>query len=391
MPLAVVARALAAKARPRLRPRVDLRPAVQVRAAHAASRCRCSWGPSCSTPSPRCVDLGPTSGDPADVLLELLDAHLVQLGPGAATESHGSWSPSRSRGFARRRLAESPLDEATRDRHATYFLNRARAGGEVVRRAWPDIAAALDHELDHGRFDDALASAIALAPGAPGDARRGRLAAGPDRRAAGQGRRGPRPAARAGADVVHQHLLRTASRRTCSASGCGPPSGSPRRRPWPASPVTARPSWRCWRRRSGRCASPWTSPSAVSAAHEGLELAGRLDDQRALSRFECYVSMAARSTGDVERAVRLATSAIERGRTYDDPVAVTSAAQLLLALPRGAAAEPRPSASDARGAARAVRADPTAVRRHDGAGDSRAGEPGPERPRRLRPTGCGGC
>ena len=73
--------------------------------------------------------------------------------------------------------------------------------------------------------------------------------------------------------------------------------------------------------------------SAVSAAHEGLELAGRLDDQRALSRFECYVSMAARSTGDVERAVRLATSAIERGRTYEDPVAVTSAAQLLLALP----------------------------------------------------------
>jgi len=42
-----------------------------------------------------------------------------------------------------------------------------------------------------------------------------------------------------------------------------------------------------------------------------------------LSRFECYVSMAARSTGDVERAVHLATSAIERGRTYEDPVAVT--------------------------------------------------------------------
>jgi DNA-binding CsgD family transcriptional regulator len=79
--------------------------------------------------------------------------------------------------------------------------------------------------------------------------------------------------------------------------------------------------------------------SAVSAAHEGLELAGRLDDQRALSRFECYVSMVARSTGDVEQAVRLATSSIERGRSYDDPVAVTSAAQLLLTLP----AELRPS------------------------------------------------
>ena len=109
------------------------------------------------------LDQGPTSGDPADDLLELLDAHLVQL-DGSGEGEPRFMVPEPVHSFARRRLAETALDEATRDRHATYFLNRARAGGEVVRRAWPDIAAALDHELDHGRFDDALASAIALAP-----------------------------------------------------------------------------------------------------------------------------------------------------------------------------------------------------------------------------------
>ena len=85
--------------------------------------------------------------------------------------------------------------------------------------------------------------------------------------------------------------------------------------------------------------------------------AGASTTSAALARFECYVSMAARSTGDVEQAVRLATSAIERGRAYDDPVAVTSAAQLLLALPAELRPDARPSAADARGAARAVRAD----------------------------------
>ena len=54
--------------------------------------------------------------------------------------------------------------DAVRDRHAAYYRSRARAGADIVRREWPDIAAALDHELTHGRLDDALATAVALAP-----------------------------------------------------------------------------------------------------------------------------------------------------------------------------------------------------------------------------------
>jgi DNA-binding CsgD family transcriptional regulator len=73
--------------------------------------------------------------------------------------------------------------------------------------------------------------------------------------------------------------------------------------------------------------------SAIGAAHEGLELAARLDDQRALSRFETYVSMAARAGGDAEAAVRLATSAVVRGREHGDPISTTAGVELLLNLP----------------------------------------------------------
>jgi DNA-binding CsgD family transcriptional regulator len=73
--------------------------------------------------------------------------------------------------------------------------------------------------------------------------------------------------------------------------------------------------------------------SAVAAAHEGLELAARLDDQRALSRFECYVGMAASAGGDAEAAVRLATAGVVRGRELGDPVSTTAGSHLLLTLP----------------------------------------------------------
>ena len=283
------------------------------------------------------LDQGPTSGDPADDLLELLDAHLVQL-DGAASGEPRFVVPEPVRSFARRRLAETTFDEATRDRHATYFLNRARAGGEVVRRAWPDIAAALDHELDHGRFDDALASAIALAPELQETP--GAVASLQDRIAdlLDKGEEVPdRLRAQAlmwststysdGESADMQRLGLWTAQRLAEATALARESGD-----GPALLALLETTIRSLR-------ITLDLASAVAAAHEGLELAGRLDDQRALSRFECYVSMAARSTGDVERAVRLATSAIERGRTYEDPVAVTSAAQLLLALP----AELRPS------------------------------------------------
>ena len=283
------------------------------------------------------ADLGPTSADPAEVLLELLDAHLLRLDPGSGGEPRFV-VPEPVRSFARRRLAETTFDLATRDRHATYFLNRARAGGEVVRLAWPDISAALDHELNHGRFDDALASAVAIAPElreAPG------AVASLQDRIAELLERGEEVPERLRAQALMwstsnypdgesadmQRLGLWTAQRLAEATAVARESGD-----GPALLALLETTIRSLR-------ITLDLASAVSAAHEGLELAGRLDDQRALSRFECYVSMAARSTGDVERAVRLATSAIERGRAYEDPVAVTSAAQLLLALP----AELRPS------------------------------------------------
>jgi predicted ATPase len=277
------------------------------------------------------VDLGSTSGDPAEVLLELVDAHLLELDPGSSGEPRFV-VPELVRGFARRRLDADGLAAEVKDRHATYFLNRARAGGEVVRRAWPDIAAALDHELDHGRFDDALASAVSLAPElqeTPG------AAASLQERIAELLERG---------EEVPDRLRAQALMWSTSTWSDGESADMQRFGLWTAQRLAEATTLA---RESGDGPAllallettirslriTLDLASAVSAAHEGLDLAGRLDDQRALSRFECYVGMAARSTGDVERAVRLATSAIERGRAYDDPVAVTSAAQLLLALP----------------------------------------------------------
>jgi len=165
VPLAVVARALAGRhgLDSALAWTFDLLPKSAQRTLLQVS---VFVGPFLLDAAAAVLDQGPTSGDPADDLLELLDAHLVQL-DGSGEGEPRFMVPEPVRSFARRRLAETTLDEATRDRHATYFLNRARAGGEVVRRAWPDIAAALDHELDHGRFDDALRmfeQVVGLAP-----------------------------------------------------------------------------------------------------------------------------------------------------------------------------------------------------------------------------------
>ena len=330
VPLAVVARALAGRhgLDSALAWTFDLLPKSAQRTLLQVS---VFVGPFLLDAAAAVLDQGPTSGDPADDLLELLDAHLVQL-DGSGEGEPRFMVPEPVRSFARRRLAETTLDEATRDRHATYFLNRARAGGEVVRRAWPDIAAALDHELDHGRFDDALASAIALAPElqeTPGavsslqDRISELLDKGeevPDRLRA-QALMWSTSTYSDGESADMQRFGMWTAQRLAEATALARESGD-----GPALLALLETTIRSLR-------ITLDLASAVAAAHEGLALAGRLDDQRALSRFECYVSMAARSTGDVERAVHLATSAIERGRTYEDPVAVTSAAQLLLALP----------------------------------------------------------
>jgi len=67
------------------------------------------------------------------------------------------------RAFARGRFDGDAID-AVRHRHARYFRDRCRSGGDVVWREWADVSVALDHEIRCGTVDDALTVAIAVAP-----------------------------------------------------------------------------------------------------------------------------------------------------------------------------------------------------------------------------------
>ena len=273
---------------------------------------------------------GPRSTDPAEVLLELVEAHLLELDP-VGTGEPRFLVPELVRGFARQRLDED-LGIRVRDRHARYFSSRGKAGLEVVRRDWPDIVAALDHEMDTGRLDDALAAAVAMAPAVqevPGAAASLEqritelLEANQHVPAALQARAlmwSTHSYPQDAADDMQRFGLWTAQRlaeatRLARESGDGPVLLDALERTIMLLRITL------------------DLATAVSAAHEGLELARRLDHLPALARFQCFVSMAAWSTGDAARAAQLATSAIILGREHGDPFARTAAAQLLLTLP----------------------------------------------------------
>jgi DNA-binding CsgD family transcriptional regulator/predicted ATPase len=276
------------------------------------------------------VDRGPTSGDPADDLLELVDAHLVDLDPGHDGEARFAL-PTPVRHFARHLLNASEHAAGARDRHASYFHSRGRAGGDVVRREWPDIAAALDHGLDTGRLDDVLAAAVALAP----DVQEvpGALASLEERIADLLERQEHVP------DLLKAQALMWSTSTFPDAAADMQRVGL-----WTAQRLAEAMELA---RRSGDGPAllavlertirslriTLDLASAIGAAHEGLELATRLDDQRALSRFETYVGMAARANGDAEAAVRLATSAVVRGREHGDPISTTAGVELLLNLP----------------------------------------------------------
>ena len=272
-----------------------------------------------------------SAGDPAEDLLELVDAHLVEIDPGEDGAPRFVL-PLLVRVFARRLLnADGSVDDV-RDRHAAYYRNRGRAGADVVRREWPDMAAALDHEIGNGRVDDALAVAVALAPEVqevPG------AAAGIEDRLRELLDRGDRVPemlrARAmlwsgtaypdGASADLQRLGMWTAQRLSEATRLARESGN-----GPALLESLDRTVRSLR-------ITMDIAAAVSAAHEGLDLARRLDDQRALARFECWVSMAARMNGDADQSARLAASAVERGREHGDATAVSTGSQLLLSLP----------------------------------------------------------
>jgi predicted ATPase/DNA-binding CsgD family transcriptional regulator len=277
------------------------------------------------------VAVDPESGDPTDDLLELVAAHLVDLDPDGTGEPRFV-VPGFLRALLRRRLeADHRLNEV-KDRHARYFTDRGRAGVEVVRREWPDIAAALDHNLGNGRFDDALVTAVALAPElqeVPGAA--ASLEDTINELLAVDGHVPPRLRAQAlmwstrtfpdGVAADMQRFGLWTARRLAEATSLAREAGD-----GPALLAALE-------RTIFSLRITLDLATAVAAAHEGLELARRLDDQPALARFECWVSMVLRSSGDAEHARRLAISSLERGRAHGDPVASTAAAQQLLALP----------------------------------------------------------
>jgi DNA-binding CsgD family transcriptional regulator/predicted ATPase len=277
------------------------------------------------------VEPGTSPRDPVEDLLELVDAHLVEIDP-AGDGAPRFVLPVLVRGFARRLLEVDDSADGVRDRHAAYFRNRGMAGADVVRREWPDIAAALDHELTHGRLDDALAAAVALAPAVrevPG------AAAGVQDLLRDLLDRGEHVSdtlrARAllwsttaypeGASSDLQHLGVWTTQRLAEATRLARESGD-----GPALLEALEQQIHSLR-------ITLDMPAAVSAAYEGLDLAHRLDDQRALARFECWVGMAARAGGDAAESARLAASAVERGREHGDAIAVSSGSQLLLSLP----------------------------------------------------------
>ena len=324
------------------------------------------------------VDLGPTSADPFDVLLELVDTHLLDLDPAHSGEPR-FLVPAPVRDFARSMLLADPIADEVRVRHARYFGQRGMAGTEVVRREWPDMVAALDHQMATGLLDDALAAAVALAPEVqevPG------AVASLEKRITELLDKGEQVPARLRAQALiwstggyteqtahdmqclglwtAQHLAEAT--RLARESGDGPALLDALERTVRQLRITL------------------DLRAAVSAAHEGLDLAQRLDDQRATARFECYVGMAAWSTGDADAAVHLATASITRGREHGDPYAVTAAAQLLHALPeelRLALDPPLPSLPELAGPVRAALL--AALHGHGGSGAARAREPRPWR------------
>jgi DNA-binding NarL/FixJ family response regulator/predicted ATPase len=277
------------------------------------------------------ADHDPTSGDLAADVLELVDAHLLRIDTGGTGEPRFELPPL-VRAFASRLLASAGNAVEVRDRHARYFHDRGRAGGEVVRREWPDMAAALDHEMHMGRIDDALAAAIALAP---------EVQEAPGVVASLEGRINEMLAS---GDQVPRKLRAQALMWSTRTFPDGESADMQRFGIWTAQRLAEATSLA---RESGDGDALLSAlertvtslritldlQSAVSAAYEGVELARRLDDQPALSRFECWVSMAELSTGNAAEAARLATSSLVRGREQDDPVSVTAAAHLLLTLP----------------------------------------------------------
>ena len=268
-------------------------------------------------------------GDVSDALTELVDAHLL----GFDTSTPGAPRLAMSelvRAFASGRLDAEAMD-AVRHRHARYFRDRCRAGGDVVWREWADVAVALDHELRRGSVDDALTAAIAAAPAvqnAPGAT--ASLQARLDELLEADVEASPELRARALLWSTALHPLEAedlasvgmwTARRLAEATALARESGD--------GPTLLEALEMTVRALN----ITLDMTAAVSAAHEGLELARRLEDQRAVARFEGWVAMGMQMRGNVTEVARLATSAVVRGRQHGDAVAVINGSRLLLLLP----------------------------------------------------------
>lgn len=264
-----------------------------------------------------------------DLMSELVDSHLVNLDVDD-DEVHLHLDPL-VRHHARRRLAESGDEGRVRDAHADFWAARCRLDPSTASRCWPDVLAALDRRLATGQQHAALQLAVAATSDLSGS-----------------------PGAQATLLPLVESVLRDGSvsdealvaRTLMWATVHSPTDGDG---------MTAYGVWTARRlrqsidlaRSSGddrallealelvvsTLGVTFDLEGAVVSALEGHDLAVRIGDEKAVSRFEIWVAMARHLEGDLGAMAQCARSAYERGLRAGDDTAVVHAVLMLRGLP----------------------------------------------------------
>ena len=271
------------------------------------------------------------AADPADILDRLsglVDVQLLDLD--VSDDDSRFTMPTLMRAFALERLHDDNED-LVRERHSRWFRARCSAYPENVRREWPDVAAALDTAVRGGHVGEALHAAVDAAPaltGVPGAS--AALRRKIDDLVAVDGEAEPALATRAllwgtlqpsDRRGVVESIGRWTSDRLTHALALARSSGDPTAVLQVLDLVVA--------------TMPTTLDveGAVAATYEGLELASRGSDQAILARFEMYAAVIARQGGDLDAALGLALTALERARACGADSVETGIALMLLGLP----------------------------------------------------------
>ncbi len=264
------------------------------------------------------------------ILSELVDCHLldVEEDPEGAVRFR-TYPPTRA--LALRRLVASGGHERVRDAHAEYWAARCRVDPMTAERHFPDVLAALDRRWANGWYDEALLLTVATSPG---------VASSPGAEASLL----PLMESVLGAGSVSDEAV--VARTLMWATTHTPASGAG---------MADYGAWTSQRlRRSIELARAsgddvallealelgvttlgvtFDLQGAITCAHEGHAVAGRLGDERATARFDMWVAMAHGVSGDISSMARSTRSAYERGLRIGEDAAVVHAAVSLHGLP----------------------------------------------------------